>query len=65
MIQVDTDSSAQAEYYFNVKLKPRLQEQFLCDKLYLTIFICWGKPRPYEQFLFENKRLETVDVSYA
>ena len=26
------------------QIKPRLHEQFLCDKFYLTIFICWVKP---------------------
>ena len=35
-------------------VKPSLHEQFLCDKLYLTIFICLGKPRLHEQFLCDK-----------
>ena len=37
-----------------VKLRLRLDEQFLCDKFYLTIFICWGKLRLQKQFLWTS-----------
>ena len=37
---------------FDIQVKPRLHEQFLCDKFYLLASL-------HEQFLFENKRLET------
>ena len=36
------------------KVKLRLQEQFLCYKIYWRIFICWIKPRLHEQFLCDK-----------
>ena len=41
----------------------RLNEQFLYVKFYLTIFVCWGKPRLHEQFLLKTKdwRLGSLD----
>ena len=33
-------------------LKPRLNEQFLCDKLYLPIFICWAISPVYTSNFF-------------
>ena len=37
-------------------IKPRLHEQFLCDKFYL--FASERSGRLHEHFLFENKRLK-------